>query len=177
VKKEIYPNFLKIKGKKLPEEVIWKYFIQMCLGISYIHSKNILHRDLKTQNIFITKDGNVRIGDLGVAKMLSSQTQFASTFVGTPYYLSPEMCEEKPYNEKSDVWALGVIFYEIVTLKRPFEANNPAALCMKILTTKQENISKEYSSDIREITDLLLEKNYLNRPTIFELLKNKSNIT
>ncbi len=66
-------------------------------GLAYIHKKNILHRDLKTLNIFLTKDENVRIGDLGVAKVLSSQTQFAKTFVGTPYYLSPEMCEEKPY--------------------------------------------------------------------------------
>jgi NIMA (never in mitosis gene a)-related kinase len=67
-------------------------------GLAYIHRKNVLHRDLKTLNIFLTKDDNVRIGDLGVAKVLSSQTQFAKTFVGTPYYLSPEMCEEKPYN-------------------------------------------------------------------------------
>lgn len=66
------------------------------IGLAYIHKKNILHRDLKTLNIFLTKDDNVRIGDLGVAKILSAQTQFAKTFVGTPYYLSPEMCEEKP---------------------------------------------------------------------------------
>ena len=93
----------KKKKKNITEEKIWKFFLQICLGkrlvnagLAYIHSKNILHRDLKTLNLFLTKDENLRIGDLGVAKILSAQTQFAKTFVGTPYYLSPEMCEEKP---------------------------------------------------------------------------------
>jgi NIMA (never in mitosis gene a)-related kinase len=66
-------------------------------------------------NIFLSKDENVRIGDLGVAKVLQDNSDFARTMVGTPYYLSPEMCEEKPYNEKSDVWALGCALYELCT--------------------------------------------------------------
>ena len=93
----------KLKKKYIIEDKIWRYFVQICLGkenftlgLAFIHKKNILHRDLKTMNIFLTKEETVRIGDLGVAKILSSQTQFAKTFVGTPYYLSPEMCEEKP---------------------------------------------------------------------------------
>lgn len=75
-------------------------------------------------NIFLSKDDNVRIGDLGVAKVLDDKSNFAQTMVGTPYYLSPEMCEEKPYNEKSDVWALGCVLYEMCTYKPPFDANN-----------------------------------------------------
>ena len=86
----------------LPENLIWKMFIQISLGLYHIHKKKILHRDLKTLNIFLTKDYNCKIGDLGVAKILNG-TNHANTFVGTPYYLSPEICEEKPYNEKSDV--------------------------------------------------------------------------
>ena len=129
-------NFLNIhtkQGKMMSEDRIWKFFIQMSLGLAFIHSKKVLHRDLKTLNIFLTKDDKVRIGDLGVAKVLS-QTNFAKTFVGTPYYLSPEICEEKPYNEKSDVWALGCILYEMATFKHPFNANNQGALILKILT-------------------------------------------
>ena len=75
-------------------------------------------------NIFLTRDEHVRIGDLGVAKVLGNQTNFASTMVGTPYYLSPEMCEEKPYNEKTDIWALGCVLYELCTFNHPFDANN-----------------------------------------------------
>ena len=75
-------------------------------------------------NVFLAKNNSVRIGDLGVAKVLNDNTNFAKTFVGTPYYLSPEMCEEKPYNEKSDIWAFGCLLYELCTFKHPFDAKN-----------------------------------------------------
>ena len=96
----------------------------MTLGLTYMHKMKILHRDIKSMNIFLCKESAIRIGDLGVAKVLSDQNNFAKTMVGTPYYLSPEMCEEKPYNEKSDIWALGCVLYELCTFKYPFEANN-----------------------------------------------------
>lgn len=84
----------------------------MLKGLAFIHSKNILHRDFKTMNIFLTNNNNViRIGDFGVAKELSEASPFASTKIGTPYFLSPEICEEKPYSDKSDVWSLGCILY------------------------------------------------------------------
>ena len=169
-------------GKFIKEEKIWKNFLQICvgkfiyyLGIAYIHKKNILHRDLKTLNIFLTKEEKVRIGDLGVAKVLSATSAFATTFVGTPYYLSPEMCEEKPYNEKSDIWALGCILYEMATYKHPFNAKNPASLCIKILTAQYEPIHKDFSPDLKKIIEILLEKNYHKRPGIFEVLKNPGN--
>jgi NIMA (never in mitosis gene a)-related kinase len=168
-------NFLNIQMKtgKLPnEDKIWKFFIQISLGLAYIHNKKILHRDLKTLNIFLTKDDKVKIGDLGVAKMLN-QTNFARTFVGTPYYLSPEICEEKPYNEKSDVWALGCILYEMATFKHPFNATNQGALILKILRGKYDPISsKEISSDLKKMVDVLLEKSYFKRPHVTEIIKN-----
>lgn len=88
------------------------------LGLYDIHSMKILHRDLKSANVFLTKPSadsryQVKIGDLGVAKLLESSTAFANTIVGTPYYISPELCADLPYRDKSDVWALGVIIYEV----------------------------------------------------------------
>ena len=83
-----------------------------------------MHRDLKTLNIFLTKDNKIKIGDLGVAKILDNIENFATSKVGTPYYLSPEVCEDRPYNNKSDIWSLGCILYELCTLKHPFEAKN-----------------------------------------------------
>lgn len=169
-----YLNIHMKTGKFLSEEKIWKFFIQICLGIAYIHNKKILHRDLKTLNIFLTKDEKVRIGDLGVAKVLS-QTNFAKTFVGTPYYLSPEICEEKPYNEKSDIWALGCILYEMATYKHPFNATNQGALILKILKGKFDPISsKDYSVELKKMIDMLLERNHFKRPSINEILKNPS---
>jgi len=170
-------KYLSIKRnlvKILNEDLVWKYFIQISLGIGYLHAKKILHRDLKSMNIFLTKNNDVRIGDLGVAKVLSGTSLFAKTYIGTPYYLSPEICEEMPYNEKSDIWALGVILYELATFKHPFSANNQAALIMKILKGKYEPISKEYSNDLKIIIELLLEKDYTIRPSVFDVLVNPS---
>jgi NIMA (never in mitosis gene a)-related kinase len=171
-----YLNYFSKNGKNLNEDKIWKFFIQISLGLAYIHSKKILHRDLKTLNIFLTKDEKVKIGDLGVAKVLN-QTNFARTFVGTPYYLSPEICEEKPYNEKSDIWALGCILYEMATYKHPFNATNQGALILKILRGKYDPISnKEYTADLKKMVDVLLEKNHFKRPAITEIIKNPSNL-
>jgi len=94
--------FLKEQKKKVPhlsEEIIWNIFFQIALGIAYLHSKKILHRDLKSLNIFLTDDLKIKIGDLGVAKKLG-KGKFASTIIGTPYYLSPEICNNKKYNQR-----------------------------------------------------------------------------
>jgi len=157
-------------GRPLTELKIWKFFIQMCLGLRYIHSKKILHRDIKSMNIFLCKEDEIRIGDLGVAKSMAENANFAHTMVGTPYYLSPEMCEEKPYNEKSDIWALGCVLYEMCTQKHPFEANNQAALLLKILRGKFNPISSGYSSEIAELVELCLCKDYRKRPSADTLL-------
>ena len=111
-------------GRPLHEKVIWKYFIEMCLGLLYLHHNKILHRDIKTINMFLNKDDCIKIGDLGVAKVLNQTANMAHTVVGTPYYLSPELCEEKPYNNKIDSWSLGCVLYEMCTLRHPFEAQN-----------------------------------------------------
>ena len=109
-------------GRSLPESKIWKFFIEMCLGLQYLHENRILHRDIKTINMFLAKEDMIKIGDMGVAKMLNQTANMAHTVVGTPFYLSPELCEEKPYNNKSDIWSLGCVLYELCTLKHPFEA-------------------------------------------------------
>ena len=101
----------------MPEEEIANLFSQIVLPLQLVHSRQILHRDLKTQNIFLTKtQDHVKIGDFGISKILSSKSK-AYSVVGTPCYISPELCEGKPYNQKSDVWALGCVLYEMCTLK------------------------------------------------------------
>ena len=120
-------------GKHLRESVIWKFFIEMCLGLQYLHANRILHRDIKTINMFLAREDKIKIGDLGVARELNQTANMAHTVVGTPYYLSPELCEEKPYNNKSDIWSLGCILYELCTLNHPFTAMNQGALALKIL--------------------------------------------
>ena len=136
-------------GRPLQEAKIWKFFIEMCLGMNYLHSHKILHRDVKTINMFLGKNDTVKIGDLGVAKLLNQTANMTNTVVRTPYYLSPELCEEKPYNHKSDVWSLGCVLYELCTFKHPFEANNQGALILKIVRGKFAPIPSSYSSELR----------------------------
>ena len=164
---------LKKKNKHLKENQIWNFFIQISIGLSYLHNKKILHRDLKTKNIFLTKNLNIKIGDLGIAKILKEKNH-TNTLIGTPFYLSPEICEEKPYNEKSDIWALGCILYELITFKHPYNATNQAALLLKIINGNYEDFNKEIfiSDNLKKMVELLLEKNYLKRPSIFDIINN-----
>ena len=116
----------KSKGlDSLREALIWNINLQIMLGLYYIHKKKILHRDLKTANVFLEKKSGsdhycAKIGDLGVAKLLETSTAFAQTIIGTPYYLSPELCADQPYRDKSDCWALGVVIYEVSLSLEPF---------------------------------------------------------
>ena len=156
----------------LKENVIWNIFLKILIGLSHLHKLKILHRDLKPLNIFLIKNKNldIKIGDFGVAKILK-ENNFANTLIGTPYYISPELCEELPYNEKSDIWALGCILYELCTYKHPFNAKYQASLVMKILENKPKPIHKYYSDDLQKLINLILDKNYKTRPSCEDILK------
>ena len=159
-----------LKKQPLSEGKVWKFFIQLCIGLEYLHNRQILHRDIKALNIFLSGDDNVRIGDMGVAKIMNNTGAFAQTQVGSPYYLSPELCEEKPYNNKSDVWALGCVLYEMCTGKHPFTAPNQAALILRIVKGTYTPLGFEFSASLREIIDLCLEKDLKKRPNVQCLL-------
>ena len=165
-----YIDSNKEKNEKISEELIWLIFIKITLGLAAIHKLKILHRDLKTLNIFLSKNLEIKIGDLGVAKILNNSGSFANTLIGTPYYLSPELCEEKPYNNKSDIWALGCILYELCTFKHPFSAKSQAGLIIKILKENPEPIGNEYSSELQNILNNIFDKNMEKRPSCFNLL-------
>ncbi|CAE8638220.1 unnamed protein product, partial [Polarella glacialis] len=107
----------KRKGHQIPEEQIVRWMCQALLALKYLHEKHVLHRDLKSGNFFISNSGNLKMGDFGIAKVLSCTAACARTQIGTPYYLSPEVCQEKPYTWPSDIWAMGCILYELCALK------------------------------------------------------------
>ena len=157
-------------NRPLEEKKIWKFFIEMCLGLRYLHQNKILHRDIKTTNMFLGKEDKIKVGDLGVAKLLNQTQNMAHTIVGTPYYLSPELCEEKPYNHKSDIWSLGCVLYELCTFRHPFEAKNQGSLIMKIVRGQYPAISTKYSEDLRDMVSSLLTKDYRKRPAIVDIL-------
>ncbi len=157
-------------GKYFDEEQILAWFLQLCLALKHIHSRRILHRDLKTQNIFLTSKGEVKIGDFGIARVLQNTYDCAQTAIGTPYYLSPEICQERPYNQKSDIWSLGCILYEMLTLRHAFDANSMKGLVLKILKGTYPPIPSCYSVEIQGVVSEMLTKDPAKRPSIRQIL-------
>lgn len=148
------------KPHGVPEDVAWRLILQSALGLAHIHSLKILHRDVKSENIFLDAAGNAKIGDLGVAKTLTHTEDLGRTLVGTPFYLSPELCDRRPYDAKSDVWSLGVVLYETVTGKPPFRANGQAELFLKILDGDYHPLrvgSRGVSVEMRDLVRAMLE--------------------
>ncbi|XP_007935574.1 serine/threonine-protein kinase Nek8 [Orycteropus afer afer] len=154
----------------LEEETILHFFVQILLALHHVHTHLILHRDLKTQNILLDKHRMVvKIGDFGISKILSSKSK-AYTVVGTPCYISPELCEGKPYNQKSDIWALGCVLYELASLKRAFEAANLPALVLKIMSGTFAPISDRYSPELRQLVLSLLSLEPSQRPPLSHIM-------
>ncbi|XP_071952550.1 serine/threonine-protein kinase Nek8-like [Antedon mediterranea] len=164
-------EYLQQQGNALLEEQeILHFFAQILLSLHHIHSKQILHRDLKTQNILLTKQHDiVKIGDFGISKILNTKSK-AQTVVGTPCYISPELCEGKPYNQKSDIWALGCVLYELATLKRAFEGPNLPALVLKIMRGAVAPVSDKYSKDLHQLILHMLHLTPEKRPTITQVM-------
>ncbi|KAK7919320.1 hypothetical protein WMY93_010604 [Mugilogobius chulae] len=158
------------KGVLFSETQILDWFVQICLALKHIHDRKILHRDIKSQNIFLTKDGTVQLGDFGIARVLNSTVELARTCIGTPYYLSPEICENKPYNNKSDIWALGCVLYEMCTLKHAFEAGNMKNLVLKIIRGSYPPVSVHYSHELRSLLGQLFKRNPRERPSVSIIL-------
>ncbi|XP_039987034.1 serine/threonine-protein kinase Nek8 [Xiphias gladius] len=154
----------------LDEDTILHFFVQILLALYHVHNKLILHRDLKTQNILLDKHQMiVKIGDFGISKILVSKSK-AYTVVGTPCYISPELCEGKPYNQKSDIWALGCVLYELASLKRAFEAANLPALVLKIMSGTFAPISDRYSPELRQLILNMLNLDPSKRPQLNEIM-------
>eukprot|EP00344_Euplotes_crassus_P007075 CAMPEP_0197017808 /NCGR_PEP_ID=MMETSP1380-20130617/79751_1 /TAXON_ID=5936 /ORGANISM="Euplotes crassus, Strain CT5" /LENGTH=495 /DNA_ID=CAMNT_0042444957 /DNA_START=115 /DNA_END=1603 /DNA_ORIENTATION=- len=151
--------------------MIIDYFTQICLAIKHLHDRKILHRDLKSQNIFLTKDGIVKLGDFGIAKVLSHTKENLQTIVGTPYYLSPEIVENKPYNYKSDIWSLGVLLYEMLCLEPPFNGTSLTMLAMRIVKGNYKAIPKRYSTKIGTLVKAILNPDSEKRPSVNKILK------
>lgn len=167
----IYKRAKKL-NKTIKESVILNYFVQMLLGIEYLHEHKILHRDIKSQNMFLLGNGRLVVGDLGISKSLDGTYAMAQTALGTPYYMAPEVFENKPYDFKVDVWGCGCILYELIALHHPFEANSLAALSRIVTVGKFQPISSKYSKELSVLIGQLLSVDPTKRPTLSEVLKS-----
>jgi len=170
---DIYNKILQHQKSKtfFKEEFIWNYAIQMIIGLKTLHDMKILHRDLKSANIFLSKDEkSIKLGDLNVSKV--AKTNLVYTQTGTPYYASPEVWRDQPYDLKSDIWSLGCVVYEMCALKPPFRANDMPGLYKKVQKGVFDRIPSQYSMDLNNFISMCLQVSASNRPNCDKLLNH-----
>ena len=157
-------------GGTLPEKRVWRLIAQIAEGLAFLHAKRVLHRDMKPSNVFLDARGDAVIGDLGLSRVLGAQSAFAETGVGTPLYYSPELCEGRPYDERTDVWSLGCLAYELAAGAPPFTAPNAIALARRIVQAPPPPLPQSISAELRFLVGRMLEKDAARRPSAAAVL-------
>ena len=157
-------------SKHFSESDLWKISSEILTGLEYLHSHNIIHRDIKCLNLFITKDRHIKIGDLGVSAFSSSGDNLHYTRVGTPLYISPELVKQKPYDYKTDIWSFGCSLYHLACLEPPFTGGNLIVLGNNIVKGVPKALPTHYSNELKSFVDKMLEKRADKRPSAKEAL-------
>ncbi|XP_042333279.1 serine/threonine-protein kinase Nek11 isoform X2 [Sceloporus undulatus] len=157
-------------GQIFPESQVAEWFIQLLLGVSYMHDRRILHRDLKAKNIFL-KNNLVKIGDFGVSRLLMGSCDLATTFTGTPFYMSPEALQHQGYDTKSDIWSLGCILYEMCCLDHAFTGHNFLSIVLKIVEGETPSLPDIYPRKLDGVLHCMLSKDPSLRPSAAEILR------
>ncbi|KAI4589625.1 hypothetical protein MJG53_000674 [Ovis ammon polii x Ovis aries] len=157
-------------GKTFPESQIIEWFIQLLLGVDYMHERKILHRDLKSKNIFL-KNNKLKIGDFGVSRLLMGSCDLATTLTGTPHYMSPEVLKHQGYDTKSDIWSLACILYEMCCMNHAFTGSNFLSIVLKIVEGDTPSLPERYPRQLNAIMESMLNKCPSLRPSAIEILK------
>merc|ERR1719183_2975233 len=163
-------------GGAFTEVQVMMWLSQVTSALEYIHSMKVLHRDLKSSNIFLVRGAEggamAKLGDFGLSRILECTADAACTLVGTPYYMSPEVCRSEPYSYKSDMWSVGCILYEMCMLKHAFESTSLLGLVYKIVSEQYDPIPAVYSGDVDRLVRSLLDKAVANRPNAAALVRD-----
>jgi NIMA (never in mitosis gene a)-related kinase len=169
---DVYQKISECKKKRamIPEKLIWRYLVQMVQGLKHLHSMNIVHRDLKSANVFLSADlKHIKLGDMNVSKIAKNRMVYTQT--GTPFYASPEVWRDEPYDFKSDVWSLGCVLYEMCNRCPPFNGKQMEELFTKVQKGSFDRISNVYSEDLNSIICACLRVNPQSRPSCEQILE------
>ncbi|KAF9118290.1 G2-specific serine/threonine protein kinase [Mortierella sp. 14UC] len=176
----------KEKQTMVPEGFVWNIMVQLIMALHECHHgtitneethqvtlRPILHRDLKPDNVFLDGKYNVKLGDFGLSRSLTNpQKAFAQTYVGTPFYMSPELIGEFTYDAKSDIWSLGCVIYELCALEPPFLADTQAQLSARIKEGRVKSLPSQYTQELDQVVKWMLQVNSRKRPTTKDLLND-----
>lgn len=159
---------------KIPfeENAVLECFSQVADAVNFVHSQKMVHRDIKSRNVFLCRTGRALLGDFGLVRLLETTCELAHTRVGTPYYLSPEIIRKQPYNYKTDIWSLGVLLYEMSALTRPF-VGTLETLPKAILKGVFEPLGKHYSQGLQELVAGMLQVDPAARLDLHEALQKE----
>ncbi|CAF0885342.1 unnamed protein product [Adineta ricciae] len=162
---------LKKKNQMLPEDQVVEWLIQILIAAQYMHKSRILHRDLKARNIFL-KSNKVKIGDFGISRILIGTMDVASTFTGTPYYMSPEVMKHDGYESKSDIWSVGCLLYEMCTYQHAFDGKGLMNVIYKVVEGQPPNLPTTYTKELNDILQKMFTKDPKQRPSAADLLNH-----
>jgi len=148
-------------------------FVQLCMAVDHVHRNRMLHRDIKGANVLLMSSGLVKLGDFGFSQQYEDTVSgaVAGTFCGTPYYLAPELWKRQRYSKKADVWALGILLYEMMALRRPFVGQGMKLLMETVLKGAIPELPPHYSPELRQLCLSILVPDPNSRPSIADLFQ------
>lgn len=158
-------------GQHFSNDEVWDIYAQALMGLAHVHSKGIVHRDVKSLNIFLTSRGLVKLGDFGVSRQMSDHTMYLNSFYGTPLYLSPELIQGRPYSETTDVWSLGVVLYELLALQPPFHGKCLQEVISAVLRGRYAPLPVFRQPELVALVSSLLTREAHKRPKTTDLLQ------
>jgi len=159
----VYMNKLRHENQRIPERTVLTWTVDMMTGLEYLHNANIVHRDMKPLNVFMTSGGNVKLGDFGLAS--TSKRDKQTSKVGTPCYLSPEILQNETYGPAVDVWGAGCIMLEMMTFEFLWERKGMLSVQVLGRPVTPADLPGNHSRALKKVVVLMLDKEPENRPT------------